>query len=285
MSTNAELSQPGEAKTYAFQPAYKVPEETARLDELHAGITEYFGNRLSLAPLETISPVKILELGAGSGAWAIQAATEFPGAHVLAVDISPIPPRPLPSNLSFQQVDLTKPFALEKESFDVVHARLVMMHLPNGEDVLRRAIDLVKPGGWLLVEDPDDDNMVDGGKPLGPGMSAFVGAWLKIVRSRGAEPSLGRELERILQSSSAFSEVNVMKVTIPISGKSQDPKENKLGLTWKTNMLRVARDLPGRFAEQGITEEVARKHLEELEDPDRDITTDMYFSWSRKRIV
>lgn len=50
-------------------------------------------------------------------------------------------------------------------------------------------------------------------------------------------------------------------------------------------MLRVARDLPGRFAEQGITEEVARKHLEELEDPDRDITTDMYFSWSRKRIV
>lgn len=147
---------------------------------------------------------------------------------------------PLPSNLSFQQVDLTKPFALEKESFDVVHARLVMMHvsppprsvkmhrslilcaqLPNGEDVLRRAIDLVKPGGWLLVEDPDDDNMVDGGKPLGPGMSAFVGAWLKIVRSRGAEPSLGRELERILQSSSAFSEVNVMKVTIPISGKSQ----------------------------------------------------------------
>ena len=48
-------------------------------------------------------------------------------------------------------------------------------------------------------------------------------------------------------------------------------------------MLRVARDLPTRFADQGITVEVAEKHLAELADPERCITTDMYFSWSRKR--
>lgn len=94
------------------------------------------------------------------------------------------------------------------------------LQVPDGKDALLRAADLVKPGGWLLVEDPDDDNMVDGGKPLGPGMTAFVQAWMRILRGRGAEPNFGRHLERILNDSGAFSEVYAQKVTIPISGKT-----------------------------------------------------------------
>ncbi|KAF7374725.1 Methyltransferase str3 [Mycena sanguinolenta] len=36
---------------------------------------------------------KIIELGCGSGAWAIQAAKQFPDAQVVAVDQSPLPDR------------------------------------------------------------------------------------------------------------------------------------------------------------------------------------------------
>lgn len=99
-------------------------------------------------------------------------------------------------------------------------AQSAIVQVPGGEEVLRRTIQLVKPGGWLLVEDPDDENMQDGGKPLGPGVDAFLRAWLRIVRARGAEPCIGRDLERILLSSGAFEEVNVRKVVIPISGNS-----------------------------------------------------------------
>ena len=36
---------------------------------------------------------------------------------------------PIPPNLTFQKVDLTEPFPFPNESFDIVHARLVMMHV------------------------------------------------------------------------------------------------------------------------------------------------------------
>lgn len=70
----------------------------------------------------------------------------------------------------------------------------------------------------MLVEDPDDENMRDGGNHLGPNMRVFLDAWLNLLRSRGAEPTIGRSLERLLVNSGRFSEVHSMKVTIPISG-------------------------------------------------------------------
>ena len=51
-------------------------------------------------------------------------------------------------------------------------------------------------------------------------MSAFVGSWLDLLRSRGAEPCFGRYLEQELRSAGSLAEVHVKKVTIPISGKS-----------------------------------------------------------------
>ncbi|EED84235.1 predicted protein [Postia placenta Mad-698-R] len=257
--------------------------DRARLDELHAGLTAFFDGHLSLAPLESLKPTNILELGSGSGAWyareattieimfcvgsldnprAIQAARQFPDARITAVDIAPMPERDVPSNIHFRKMDITKRLPFNSEGYDVVHARFVMMHLHGGEEILKRVVHLVRPGGWLIVEDPNDDNTADRGQTLGPGMSAFVGAWLAMLRARGANPCIGRDLGRILEASGAFSEVH----------------ENDLGAVWKTNMVRVARDLPARFAPQGITEEVAQQHLAELQDPSREISTDIHLT-------
>ena len=85
---------------------------------------------------------------------------------------------------------------------------------------MRRAIELLKPGGWLLVEDPDDENMMDNANPLGPGMTSFLQGWMSFLREHEADPSFGRQLRRIVESTQAFSEIHVRKVTVPISGKS-----------------------------------------------------------------
>ena len=44
---------------------------------------------------------------------------------------------------------------LPAAQFDLVHTRLVLTHLPEGERVLKKMSDAVKPGGWILVEEPD----------------------------------------------------------------------------------------------------------------------------------
>jgi SAM-dependent methyltransferase len=39
--------------------------------------------------------------------------------------------------------------------FDLVHARLVLMHVPDRDTALTTMITALRPGGWLLVEDAD----------------------------------------------------------------------------------------------------------------------------------
>jgi hypothetical protein len=37
--------------------------------------------------------------------------------------------RPLPPNLTFRILDIAKPFPFEPQTFDIVHARLVFLHV------------------------------------------------------------------------------------------------------------------------------------------------------------
>ena len=45
--------------------------------------------------------------------------------------------------------------ALPEAAFDLVHARLVLMHLPEREAVMTRLVAALKPGGWLVDEEFD----------------------------------------------------------------------------------------------------------------------------------
>ncbi len=40
-------------------------------------------------------------------------------------------------------------------SFDLIHTRLVLEHLPERVEVMRRMVDWLAPGGWVLFEEPD----------------------------------------------------------------------------------------------------------------------------------
>jgi ubiquinone/menaquinone biosynthesis C-methylase UbiE len=44
---------------------------------------------------------------------------------------------------------------LPEQSFDLIHARLVLIHVPAREQALQRMVTALKPGGWLVIEDFD----------------------------------------------------------------------------------------------------------------------------------
>lgn len=56
--------------------------------------------KLHLAPLE--NPQRILDVGTGTGVWAIDIADTFPAAEVIGVDIAPIQPNYVVRNVRFE---------------------------------------------------------------------------------------------------------------------------------------------------------------------------------------
>ncbi|KAI0051437.1 S-adenosyl-L-methionine-dependent methyltransferase [Auriscalpium vulgare] len=258
--------------------------EFERLDGLNIGLSKYLDGKLSLAPLE--NPQKILDLGAGSGYWAIQAATIHPTAEVLATDLSPLPNRPLPPNVSFRQLNILEPFPFDKESFDVVHTRFVLVHLPHPEQPLQRIIELIKPGGWLLVEDIAQHADVQGEVP---GIRAAYTAMCSLWKSVGQNPGFAAELEARLNASALFSEVHVHKVVAPLNPPADaglDPKVKIISETLRGSYNRsFSRPSPPtpEMVLHGYTAELQQKRGQEVDTPGWTFDQPLYFCWAKKK--
>jgi ubiquinone/menaquinone biosynthesis C-methylase UbiE len=57
-------------------------------------------------------------------------------------------------NLEVRRHDITRDL-LPEGVFDLVHSRMVLIHLPERDEVLRRMAAALKPGGWLVCEEFD----------------------------------------------------------------------------------------------------------------------------------
>ena len=138
-----------------------------------------------------------LEVGAGSGsiaAWLSERVGHE--GRVLATDIDTRHLRHLRfGNLTVQDHDL-RHAPLPEGCFDLVHMRLVLIHLPNREQVLQRLASALKPGGLLVVEDFDSLSLRPDPE-VNPAESApaTLEARLRVMTDRGVELRCGRLLE------------------------------------------------------------------------------------------
>jgi ubiquinone/menaquinone biosynthesis C-methylase UbiE len=84
---------------------------------------------------------------------------------------------------------------LPDNTFDLVHARLVLVHLPEREQVLDRMIAALKPDGWLLTEEFDSVSLLPAPHrypweiPL-----KSAAALRRVMMERGVDPGFGRAL-------------------------------------------------------------------------------------------
>lgn len=88
--------------------------------------------------------------------------------------------------------------------FDLVHARLVLVHVAERHQALRSMAEALRPGGWLVVEDGDPAL-----QPLicpdeyGPGQELANRprrGFRELLRQRGADLAYGRKLPRLLRA-------------------------------------------------------------------------------------
>lgn len=141
---------------------YVLPTDLAeinRLDFQHY-MLRYVLRGNYLTPLQR--PTAILDVGGGTGRWALELATVFPQARVVSLDLSnPTAPggalaaTALPSNLTFQVANVLEGLPFPDGAFDFVHQRLLGFALPQHRwpDAVREIVRVTRPGGWVeLVE-------------------------------------------------------------------------------------------------------------------------------------
>jgi ubiquinone/menaquinone biosynthesis C-methylase UbiE len=100
--------------------------------------------------------LRCLEVGAGAGSIASWLCEQVgPTGRVVAadIDIQLLSGIKLPNFEAIQQ-DITVDSPPES-AFDFAHARWLLHHLANPELAIRRMIDALRPGGWLLLEEVD----------------------------------------------------------------------------------------------------------------------------------
>jgi SAM-dependent methyltransferase len=99
---------------------------------------------------------RCLEVGPGAGSimtW--MGEMVGPTGQVVAVDLDPkFLGESEQSNVEIVRADI-RTAQLPEQSFDLVHARYVLIHIPDYETALNRMLDCLKPGGWLVLEEPD----------------------------------------------------------------------------------------------------------------------------------
>jgi ubiquinone/menaquinone biosynthesis C-methylase UbiE len=139
-----------------------------------------------------------LDVGAGTGSLAQRLADLVaPAGHVTALDVDTRFLDPLASeHLYVEQADVTRD-PLPEGQFDLVHARLLLEHLPERDAVLAGMVGATKPGGWVLIEDFDWSTalMVD---PPSATHDKVATAIRELFTRHGYTPSYGRRLPRAL---------------------------------------------------------------------------------------
>jgi ubiquinone/menaquinone biosynthesis C-methylase UbiE len=87
---------------------------------------------------------------------------------------------------------------LEKNSFDLVHERLLLINLPAREHLLTEMVSLLRPGGTIALEDVDHVSYLC--RPPHPSWDALLQALHSALRVHGADIHIGRLLPELLRA-------------------------------------------------------------------------------------
>ncbi|EAU35311.1 conserved hypothetical protein [Aspergillus terreus NIH2624] len=202
--------------------------QNEQLDIAHHMFTMLLDNRLVLAPINK-SIQNVLDVGTGTGIWAIDFADEYPSAQVIGTDLSPIQPSFVPPNLRFEIDDATEPWVYPDNEFDLVHVRALYGAIADWPAFYSNALRTLRPGGWfdqleMSIQFTSDDGTVTEDHVLAQWSKIFIEAGEKFGKTfRIAELAKG------YMQSAGFQNVTEQQFKLPIGPWSRDKKLKKLG--------------------------------------------------------
>lgn len=142
MANNSEYVLPNNAQ------------ESERLDFQHVLLTCTFKG-LHIAPLDTSKPLRVLDIGCGTGNWAIDLAKRRPESQVIGFDVQEKGDwATAPQNCAFHVADLEAEDTWNSLGhFDFIHGRFIVIGVRDWPRLLQRCREHLLPGGTVEIQE------------------------------------------------------------------------------------------------------------------------------------
>ncbi|KAI1141890.1 S-adenosyl-L-methionine-dependent methyltransferase [Hypoxylon sp. FL0543] len=222
----------------AFHRSYFLPadkQEQERMNLQHEISVEVHSGELYLCPAK--SPRTVLDVGTGTGIWAVEFARRHPESEVLGIDINPVPAPPfIAPNCHFHVADIYDDWKYNRP-FDFIHVRS-LGEPADARRLFKSIYDNLAPGGWVefqewILHAQSSDRSLDG--------TAFQ-KWNKLM-AEGVK-NLGRSLFYILDykrqlEQTGFENIVERKYAVPTNTWPPGKQSQKIGAMQRNNTLQV----------------------------------------------
>ena len=213
--------------------------EGERLEFQHHLLIRTFG--LHQSPLPKGKTIRVLDLGCGTGNWAIDFAKHNQHAQVFGYDVNDYPIwKEAPPNCELHIVDIESDelWASFSERFDYIHGRLIVVGVRDWPRLLRQCHEHLAPGGWFEIQDLKmPTECMD--KSVGPATSKFVEYGMIFKENMpkvGLDPDLTAKIPKLL-SNAGFSNVEVQSYKMFTGPWLDDEEEKELGKMGQANLI------------------------------------------------
>ncbi|KAJ9155342.1 Methyltransferase domain-containing protein [Pleurostoma richardsiae] len=213
------------------------------LDIQHHVLTLSAGGKLYHAPLPD-NMQDVLDIGTGTGIWAIDFADSHPDTQVVGTDISPIQPTWVPPNLKFEIEDCTQEWTFPPNKFDFIQLRWLIGSVKDWTALFREAYKCCKPGGYVESNEGNpvietDDGDLDPTSAMGQWSSFFVEGERRMGQSFSI---VTQGVQRKAMEEAGFVDVHEEEHKIPIGSW---PKDKRLKEVGQFSQLLLERDADG----------------------------------------
>lgn len=205
-------------KTNYFVP-FELPHQAQRNESSSGTWSNYLLDKVQHQQGTRLPPPHaVLDVGCGTGRWAVETARQFPQAQVTGIDIV-APARSYqdrisyPANCTLTQGNILHGLPYPDGAFDYVHMRFLNCGIPGSrwQPVINELGRLTAPGGWVEV--------VEYGLPSngGPALEKIQRAVEHVLTARGIElSSLGNIDSYLRRATMPFQAIQSQLLDLPI---------------------------------------------------------------------
>ncbi|KAK2004877.1 TAM domain methyltransferase [Colletotrichum falcatum] len=210
--------------------SYQFPNDEREMDRLdlsHSMVVKTTGD-LFLAPVDKDKTHRILDVGTGTGIWAIEVGDKFPNAEVVGIDLSAIQPEFVPPNVKFEVDDAESAWFGPK--YDFIFSRYLALSIADWPRLVSNIYANLNDNGWAefqdysLLFDSDDGSLTDDHETM-----KWEKMGNKIADQIGRDFSPGPKLHNWVKEA-GFCNVTHKHYKIPIGPWPKDPHLKDLGM-------------------------------------------------------